>query len=303
MRKKPVRRVFSPGPWPGAGSSWLSSALDGPNASPASAAFSAALTAAASSGRGRAGAEPGDLPVAEPAAVGPVLQGVAAAHHAGVDPGHGERADPHPQITVVANPVQVTLVAQIGFGRAIRAERIGVADHPAALGAGPHLVLLPHHRRQRPAADPAPQRRHHQRRVLQVTGVIGAGGLMQQQHPQIGRNRVEPAAMHDPRARGGGDVVAAVDAVPDEQHFTGQVRVVGARGGAGLNQRKPVAAVGPYRGHHYPGRPGQRRHRHRIGRIGGQQRPGRRSRAQPRPDIGQPPRDRPASPMRTPAGA
>ena len=51
---------------------------------------------------------------------------------------------------------------------------------------------------------------------------------MQQQHPQIGRNRVEPAAVHDPRAGAGGNVVTAVDAVPDEQHLTGQVRVVGA---------------------------------------------------------------------------
>ena len=50
MRKKPVRRVFSRGPWPGAGSSWLSSARDGPNARPASAVFAAALAATASMG-------------------------------------------------------------------------------------------------------------------------------------------------------------------------------------------------------------------------------------------------------------
>jgi hypothetical protein len=38
--------------------------------------------------------------------------------------------------------------------------------------------------------------------------------------------------------------VAAVNAVADEQHLTGQVGVVGARGGAGLHHRKPVIAVG-----------------------------------------------------------
>ena len=38
-----MRRVRSPGPWPGAGSSRASIARDGPNASPASAAFSALL--------------------------------------------------------------------------------------------------------------------------------------------------------------------------------------------------------------------------------------------------------------------
>jgi hypothetical protein len=39
----------------------------------------------------------------------------------------------------------------------------------------------------------------------------------------VGRHRVESAAVHDPRARAGGDIMAAVDAVPDEQHLTGQV--------------------------------------------------------------------------------
>jgi hypothetical protein len=239
--------------------------------------------------RGRAGAEPSDLPVAEPAAVGPALHGVAAAHHAGVDPGHKPRAGPHPQLIVVPGPVQVALVAQAGFGRAIGAERIRVLHEPAALGAGPNLIQLPHHRGQRPAAEPAPHRRHHERRIQQVTGTVGAGGVMQQQHPQVGRNRVEPAAVHDPRTRTGGRVVAAVDAVPDEQHLTGQVRVIGARLGAGLNQREPAGTVGPHRGDHHPGRPRQRPQRHRIGQIGNQQRPGRRSGAQPGPDLRQPP--------------
>src|SRR5258708_12960319 len=75
-------------------------------------------------GRGRPSTEPGDLPVAEPAAVCPALQGVAAAHNAGVDAGHEERADPHPQIAVVAEPIQVTLVAQLWSAPASSAERI-----------------------------------------------------------------------------------------------------------------------------------------------------------------------------------
>jgi hypothetical protein len=37
-----MRRVFSPGPRPDAGSNWLSSAREGPNTSPASAAFAPA---------------------------------------------------------------------------------------------------------------------------------------------------------------------------------------------------------------------------------------------------------------------
>jgi hypothetical protein len=125
---------------------------------------------------------------------------------------------------------------------------------------------------------------------------------MQHQHPQIGRNRVEPAAVHYPRAGTGGNVVAAVDAVPDEQHLAGQVRVVGARGGARLHQRKPPGAVGAHRGHDDPGRLCQCGHRFRIGRIGDQQRPGRRSSAQPRPDLGQSPLRPPGKPDADPAG-
>jgi hypothetical protein len=142
-----------------------------------------------------------------------------------------------------SGPVQVTFVAQAGFGRAIGAEGVGVVDQPAALGAGPHPIQLPHHRGQGPAAEPAPHRPHDQRGVQQVTGTAGAGSVMQQQHPQVGGNRVEPAAVHDPRTSAGGRVVAAVDAVPDEQHLAGQVRVIGARLGTGLNQRQAAGAL------------------------------------------------------------
>ena len=253
-------------------------------------------------GRGRPGAEPGDLPVAEPAAIGPALQGVAAAHHPGVDPGHSPRAGPHPQLTVIPRPAQVPLVTQVRFGGAVRAERIRVLHHPAALGAGPDFLQLPHHRGQCPAADTAPQRPHHQRSVQQVSGPAGAGGLMQHQHPQIGRNRVKPAAVHDPRTGTGGNVVAAVDAVPDEQHLTGQVRVIGARLGAGLNQAEPAGTVGPHRGDHHPGRSGQRAQRH--GSAESATSSGQPAAAAPSPARTSASRrsERPASPMRTPPG-
>jgi hypothetical protein len=181
------------------------------------------------------------------------------------------------------------LVTQVGFGGAVRAERVRIGGYLAELRAGPHFGLLAQHRRQRPAADSAAQRRHHQRCVQQVTGAILAGSLMQSQHPQIGGNRIEPAAVHDPRARGRGDIVAAVDAVPDKQHLTGQIRVIGTRPGARLHQRQPTGAVGAHRAHHHPRCPRQRRQRYRISRIGYQQRPIRRGSTQPRPGIGQPP--------------
>jgi len=94
--------------------------------------------------------------------------------------------------------------------------------------------------------------------------------------------------MRDARARARSHVVATGDTFPDEQHFTGQVRVVGARAGARLDERKPLTAVGPHRGRHDPGRACNRRHRCRVRRISHQQRPRRRSSAEPRPEIGEP---------------
>src|SRR5260370_958253 len=117
-------------------------------------AASAAPTAAARGRRPPAAAEAGALAGADPAAIGPALQGVAAAHHAGVGPGHGPRPGPHPQLTVIPGPAQVTLVAQAGFSRAVRAERIRVPHYLAALGAGPHHRHLARHRSQGPAAEP-----------------------------------------------------------------------------------------------------------------------------------------------------
>ena len=111
------------------------------------------------------------------------MQGVAAADHAGVDPCHHPGAYPHPQLTVVPGPVQVTFVAEPGFGRTIGAEGVGVADQLAAPGASPHLIQLPYHRGQGPAAEPAPHRPDHECGVQQVTSTVGAGSVMQQQHP------------------------------------------------------------------------------------------------------------------------
>ena len=130
-------------------------------------------------------AEAVHLPVAEPAAVGPALQGVATAHDSGVEAGQEERADPDAQIAVIADPARVRLVTEVGLGTTIGAERIRGPRHPALLGTNPHLVLLPRPRRQRPAADAALQRGDDQRCIFQVTGVIGAGRAKQQQHAKI----------------------------------------------------------------------------------------------------------------------
>ena len=53
-----------------------------------------------------------------------------------------------------------------------------------------------------------------------------------------------------------GHVVAAVDAVPHEQHLTGQVRVVGARPAQASTSASPCARYGPTVVDHHPGRAG-----------------------------------------------
>jgi hypothetical protein len=72
-------------------------------------------------GCGRAGTEAGDFPVAEPAPVGPAVQGVAAAHHPGVEAGHDKRPHPDPQAGVVAGPHEVSFVTEVGLGPPISA--------------------------------------------------------------------------------------------------------------------------------------------------------------------------------------
>ena len=112
---------------------------------------------------------------------------------------------------------------------------------------------------------------------------------MQQQHTQVGRDGIKPARVHNPRARARSHAVVAVDGLAHEQHFAGQVCIVGARAGAGLNKRQPSAAIRPHRGRHDPGCAGKRRQRRRISGICHQQRPRGGSTPKTCPDIRKPP--------------
>jgi hypothetical protein len=96
---------------------------------------------------------------------------------------------------------------------------------------------------------------------------------VQQQHPEVRRDRVKTGRVHDPGAGVQGDLVRRVVAVPHEQHLTGEVGVGGAGLGAGLDERQAVLDVRPYRRGHRDGRLGQRPERGRIGGVGDDQRP------------------------------
>ena len=237
---------------------------------------------------GPAGPVPGHFLVAEPAPVGPVLQGVAPPHHPGVEAGHDERPGPGAQAGVVTDPGRVPFPAEVRFGRTFRAQGVRICRGPPQPGVGAYLVQLLQGGREGAAAEPAPQRGNDQRRILQVPAAVRLHRVVQNLYAQVGRDGVESAAVHDARAGARRHVLVAVDALPLEQHLTGQVRVVGAGPGAGLDQGEPARAVRSRRGRHHPRRAGQRRQGFRIAGVGGPQRPARRHLAQPGADLREP---------------
>jgi tRNA (adenine37-N6)-methyltransferase len=98
--------------------------------------------------------------------------------------------------------------------------------------------------------------------------------LLEEQHAEVRRDRVEAAAVHDACARGARGGFVALDHAPDPLHFAGEVAIVGARGSAqAFDQRLAVHRVGPD-GRHDDARPRQsariatpRRPRRRPGRA------------------------------------
>ena len=84
------------------------------------------------------------------------------------------------------------------------------------------LVEHRRHRVDRPAARTAAHALDDERRVLELAGL-----LVQEPHAEVRRDRVEAAAVHDPRAALLRRRMAAVDRLADEERLAGQVDVVG----------------------------------------------------------------------------
>ena len=161
-----------------------------------------------------------------------------------------------------------------GSARAVGAERVRVGGEAARGRVVAHGVHLRAHRRHRAAAEPALHRRD-EPDVGQLTG-----RFVQEQHAEVGRDRVVAARVHDARPGLARERVAAVDRLPDEQHLAGQVRVVRARPRARLHQGQAVRGVGPDRRDHDPRARGQRGERGRVRGVGDDQRPALRGRRQ-----------------------
>ncbi len=235
----------------------------------------------ADAGRERAGlqrawrtrSEAHHLPIAKPRSVGPALQSVAAAHRARVDRAHDERPHPDLELVVVLHAAQVALWAELGLSVAVGAQGIRVRQHARELTVCTSIVDCALQRRDRAAARPALHRAHDERRVLELAGAVSGYRLVQQQHAEIGGDRVKAAAVHDPRAAVRRDGVESVDRVAHEQNLAGQIRVVRACPCARLEQRQPVAAVRTDRRPHHTCGAGELPQRPLVGGVGCQQRP------------------------------
>ena len=111
------------------------------------------------------------------------------------------------------------------------------------------------------------------RDVPQAARPVGGRALVQQQGREVGRDGVVAAGVHDPRPGLASRRVAAVDRLAGEQDLPGEVGVVGARRGAGLDDGQPVARVGAHRRHEHAGRAGERGERTGVLRVRVDQRP------------------------------
>ena len=87
---------------------------------------------------------------------------------------------------------------------------------------------------------------HRQLGPREVAGAILRSGAPGEEDPQITGDGIETARVHDTGSRTPSGLVVLVDGVLDEEHFTGQIAVVRAGGGACGHQRLAVLLVGPH---------------------------------------------------------
>ena len=177
-------------------------------------------------------------------AVGITAHGVGAVDDAGVDPRHHERRRPAAEGLVVHRTRHVRLpggerlgtdaqrirVREFGAQRGVLADffdDIEQARHGAARGAAPHLL------------DP-------QAHALERLTVALHGLPLQHLDAEIGRDRIETAAVHDARTARAGCGLMTQDHAPDPLHLAGEVAVVGAGRGAGGDQRLAVQRIGAH---------------------------------------------------------
>ena len=199
---------------------------------------------------------------------------------------------------------QIALRAEVWLGLAVRAEGVGVGEQSRQLGVPAGIIDRALQGRDSTTARAAFYGPDDERRVLELTRAVRRDRFMEQQHAEVGGDRVKAAAVHDPRAAFPRERVEAVDRLAHEQHLAGEVGVVGARPRARLDDRQPVTAVGADGGGNGTRRtpPTRRRERRSVvsATISGQSAARAPSEAC---SVARRVDERPASPMRTCGGA
>jgi hypothetical protein len=196
------------------------------------------------------------------------LERVAAPDHARVDAAHDERRQPAAETVVAKRLHGVALGTEIGLGGAVRAERIGIEQQATARRVLLDRVDSRSQRVDRAAARPSAKALDHERGLLKVAMAACLRRLVQEQHPEIGRDRVEAAGVHDPGAAGPRRGVGCVDGPTHEKDLAGEVGVVRPSDCARLDERLPVLQVRADRRRHDARGPRQCRDRIAILAVG-----------------------------------
>ena len=184
--KKPFSRASGLGPSPGSGRTRSRSLRVGPTERPATRAAIPPRDPGRLDGSQRQAAGEHQLAVAELAAVGVVLQGVAAADDAAIDRAHHKGGEPAAEVLVVDHSHRVAFVAEVGLGGAVGAEGVGIDHHLAQRLVGLGGVELAAEGVDGAAADPAAHAAHDQGRLLEVAEAVGGGVVGEEHHADVG---------------------------------------------------------------------------------------------------------------------
>jgi hypothetical protein len=167
------------------------------------------------------------LRVAELAAIDEAQQRVAAAHDLPVDRGHDEWRRPSTDVGVAPH---THLIAAIeAWLLTARIQRVGIAHHLAHLGVLARLTDEVEPAGDRAAADSTARIPEEIANPLQLPAAL-LESAVQHEHPNIRRDGVEPAAIHDASAGGPRDRIVTIDHAPHELWLAGDIAIVRAVG-------------------------------------------------------------------------
>jgi hypothetical protein len=189
-------------------------------------------------------------------------------HVAGVDGRHHERRHPQAERLVQHGLGARRLARAFEAGR--QRERVAQQVQHAGVGGGGG------HRRLQ-AGGGAPEKvpfilRTRPRTRLAGVAEAGLHLVLQHEHAQVERDRIEAAGEHDARTAGPGLCLVGVDHLAHPGRFATQVHVVDAAGGTGGHQFVAIELVGAHGGQHQPGLRHQRLQAGRVGAVGDDQR-------------------------------